>query len=75
MWLRARSLAGERTMVLIQVRRMWILLDGVVAANYLGKSSLNRLVNSCLISWATRPSKAELLQRVKDFQFATEKMW
>lgn len=75
MWLKARALAGERTMVLVQIRSTWILLDGVFAANHLGKVTLEELTGRCLVLWANRPSKPEFLRAVKEMQFATEKMW
>lgn len=59
-FLTLRKRAGGRAHVLIMVGSEWILLDGLVAAQCLGTTSLRHLKHVCDYMWDRAPRPLEL---------------
>ena len=58
---RKRSAAGGSTWVLLQVRREWLLLRGLVAAEHLGRVDRATLIGLCHAYWPDGLVDEELL--------------
>jgi hypothetical protein len=65
-WHTLRSLAGGRTYVMLQVERDYLLFEGKVAAEVLGKSTQARLVANALGVWRYRLNDEEFIKIVTE---------
>lgn len=63
-WALKRARAGGRVWMLIQVGKDFVLLDGVVAANVLGSSTRQQLIDAAIAFWPNRLNEQELLRCV-----------
>ena len=63
---RKRQRAGQRCWLMLQCRREWFLYDGVVAANHVGRSTRQELIDHAYHYWPDGLNDAELVQLVKN---------
>lgn len=59
-WAIRRRRAGGNCWLLLKVASEWILFDGAVAAQYLGKTAREELLENSLFRWGTKPTAEEL---------------
>lgn len=69
-----RRAAGGRSWLLLQVRREWLLFDGVVAADNVGKKTRRQLIDLAEVYWhkgfpPTKEFQECILQRQKKYSF------
>lgn len=61
-WAVQRTLAGGQVFFLLKVGTMeWLLLQGAVAAQSVGRLPRSELYKKCLARWVRKPKKEELL--------------
>lgn len=61
LWARQRRRAGGNCWMLIQVGATICLLDGAVAAEIIGKTTLEQIIGSSIKVWTGRPKENQLL--------------
>lgn len=64
-WLRKHAAAGGVALMLIKAGPWWLLFDGEMAVQQVGKVPLHRLVDDCIYGWHGTPDKEELVQCLK----------
>lgn len=62
LWLRRRRRRGGAAWLLLQCRKEWLLLQGEVAADCLGKATREQLLLAAHRVWANGINKMELLE-------------
>lgn len=65
-WAVQRSLAGGRVWLMLQVERDYLLFDGKVAAEVLGRSTQSRLLSNAIMIWQGRIVDEELIARLRE---------
>lgn len=62
---RMRRQAGGVSLVCVKVGTMWLLMDGQVAAEVLGRVNIERLVERSVATWNHKPQRKEFLDCLK----------